>query len=88
MKRSTSGTTTQCSPQLSASRRAERTSGVSAITGTRGRSRAASSAVVPECEKQQIAFTFVVSATSRAATVIASDTPDRPTVRCASITWR
>ena len=63
-------------------------SGVSAMIGTRGRSRAARSAVVPEWLKQQIALTWVVSATSRAATVIASETPERAAVRCASITWR
>ena len=77
-----------CRPQLSASRRAVPASGVSAMIGTRGRSRAASSAVVPEWLKQQIALTCVVSATSRAATVIASETPERAAVRCASITWR
>ena len=43
---------------------------------------------MPEWLKQQIALTWVVSATSRAATVIASETPDRPAVRCASMTWR
>ena len=32
---------------------------------------------MPEWLKQQIAFTWVVSATSRAATVIASETPER-----------
>ena len=35
--------------------------------GTRGRSRLTRSAVVPDCEKQQIALTSVVSAISRAS---------------------
>ena len=49
--------------------------GVKAIIGTFGRSREVSEAVVPVSVKQHITLTLVVSATSLAATVIASDTP-------------
>ncbi|SPF31209.1 hypothetical protein POI8812_03566 [Pontivivens insulae] len=88
LKRSTSGVTTQCRPQTRLSRRAVPISGVSAITGTRGFSRLARIAVVPDWVNEQIAFTSIVSATSRAAVVIASAMPRLARVRLASMIWR
>ena len=71
LKRSTSSVIAQWRPQTNARRRAVPRNGVSAMIGTVGRSRAAKRAVVPEWVKQQIALISVVSATSRAAAVIA-----------------
>ncbi len=69
-------------------RRAVSTSGVSARIGTRGRSRATSDAVVPVCEKQQIALMLVDSAISRAAATMPSATLVRRTDRLASMMLR
>ena len=57
MKRSTSPVLAQLMPLYRHSRRAVSMNGVSAMIGTRGRSRDTSAAVVPEWVKQQIAFT-------------------------------
>src|SRR5690606_408266 len=88
LNRLTFSVTMQWSPQESARRRAILGNGVSARIGTRGRSREARSAVVPVWVKQQIALIWAVSAISRAATVIASETPLPGGVRAASIIGR
>ena len=56
------------------------------MIGTRGRSRATSDTVVPDCEKQQIALMSALSAISRAAATMPSATEVRATLRLASIT--
>jgi len=89
LKRSTgSVVTTQCIPQVRTRRRAVVGSGVIAMIGTRGRSRAVFDAVVPDWVKQQIALMSTVSAISRAADTIASDTVERLPTRLASMRAR
>ncbi len=78
---------TQLHPQDRHRRRAVPCSDVRAMIGTRGRSRATSSAVVPRWEKQQMAATCVVSAISRAAATMPSATEARCAVREASMIW-
>ena len=65
---------TQFVPQVKARRLAVPISDDNAMIGTRGRSLAVSSAVVPVYVKQQMALMSVVSAISRAADTIPSAT--------------
>ena len=64
----------QCKPQFKVSFLAIVILGVKAIIGTFGLSREVNEAVVPVSVKQQMTLILVVSATSLAATVIASET--------------
>ncbi len=84
LKRDNCPVITQSTPQVSARRRAVPIMLVIAMIGTRGRSRAVKSAVVPDWVKQQIALISVVSAISRAAATIPSATVVRTALRDAS----
>ena len=64
-----------------------RRSEVIAMIGTPGRSRAVSSAVVPDWVKQQIALMSVVSAISRAAATMAWATVSPRALREAAMIW-